>query len=348
MHLFAGLLRRLVSTAALVHRLLALTLALLRLATLVILAWAAMPAAAVPAVTVLPVAILAVAVLLLAAVVLAGILLRRTATGDERRQAADVARVLPALLGLRLVVLMLRPRLVLLILVIARLMVLLILIRLMLVIRLLILLRIVRLILSVRADPVIVTVVEAVVAAALRHALLRLLLALLVLIVVRILLAELFLRRRDQPEVMLRVLIVVFGRDRITGALRIARELDVFLCDVGGRAANFHVGAVGLVNPCQRILALATMAAAAPHALLTVSHGVSVRQPLIDCGLRRDLANLKVPRTEAKCAAARHPPNIICQRRGGSIARWHAQVRCYLLCRNDPNAALFRSLAYLW
>ena len=113
------------------------------------------------------------------------------------------------------------------------------------------------------------------------------------------LLPELFLRRRDQPEVMLCVLIVVFGRDRITGALRIARELDVFLCDVGGRAANFHIGAVGLVNPCQRILALAAMTAAAPHALLTVSHGVSVRQPLIDCGLRRDLSNLKVPRAEA-------------------------------------------------
>jgi hypothetical protein len=90
------------------------------------------------------------------------------------------------------------------------------------------------------------------------------------------------------------------------------------------------------------------MTAAAPHALLTVSHGVSVRQPLIDCGSRRDLSNLKVPRAEANIAAARHPPNIICQRRGGSFARWHAQVRCYLLCRSDPNAALFRSLAYLW
>jgi len=71
---------------------------------------------------------------------------------------------------------------------------------------------------------------------------------------------------------------------------------------VGGRAANFYIGAVGLINPCQRILALAAMAAAAPHALLTVSHGVSVRQPLIDCGLRRDLSNLKVPRAEARIA----------------------------------------------
>jgi hypothetical protein len=138
------------------------------------------------------------------------------------------------------------------------------------------------------------------------------------LIVIGVLLPELFLRRRDQAEVMLGVLVVILSGNRVAGALRVTRELDIFLRDVGGRAANFHIGAIGLVNPCQRILALAAMmAAAAPHALLTVSHGVSVRQPLIDCGLRRDLSNLKVPRAEAIFAAARHPPNIICQPRGG-------------------------------
>jgi hypothetical protein len=186
----------------------------------------------------------------------------------------------------------------------------------------------------------------------LRRALLLRLLTLLtllrLLIVIRVLLPKLLLRRRDQTKVVLGVLVVILSRDRVAGALRVARELDVLLRDVGGGAANFNVGTVGLVNSCQRILALATMAAAAPHALLTVSHGVSVRQPLIDCGLRRDLSKLKVPRAEANCAAARHPPNIICHPRGGLVARWHAQMRCYLVCRSDPNAALFRSLAYLW
>ena len=101
MLLFAGLWRWLVSTAALVYRL----LGLLRLTALEIRAGAAMPAAPVPAVTVIPVAVLAVAVLLAAILVgiliRAGILLRRT-TGDEGGQTVEVARVLSALLGLRL------------------------------------------------------------------------------------------------------------------------------------------------------------------------------------------------------------------------------------------------------
>ena len=74
------------------------------------------------------------------------------------------------------------------------------------------------------------------------------------LVVVRVLLPELFLRRGDQAEIVLGVLVVVLGRDRIAGTLRVARELDIFLRDVGGGAADFHVGAVGLVNPRQRIL----------------------------------------------------------------------------------------------
>lgn len=313
--LFAGLLRRLVATAALVDR---RFLALLRRPALEIRARSAMPAAAVPAVAVVAlIAVLAVAVLL-AGVVLVGILLRCSA-GDEGGQAANVAAIGSALLGLRLrlVLLIVRPRLLLVVLIFARLLLmvlarlLLVMLRLLLVmllLRLLLLMWIVRLILAVRPDPVLFAFVKAVVAAALRHALLlRLLTLLRLLIVIRILLPKLFLRRRDQPEVMLGVLVVILGCDRVAGALRIAGELDVLLRDVGGGAANFHIGPVRLVNPCQRILALAAMAAATPHTLLAVSHGVSVRQPLIDCGLRRDLSNLKVPRAEANCAAARHP-----------------------------------------
>ena len=93
-------------------------------------------------------------------------------------------------------------------------------------------------------------------------------------IVIRVLLAELFLRRGDQAEIMLGVLIVIFGRHRIAGALRVARELDVFLRDMRGGAADLHVGSVRLVDPRQRILALAVVivVVASPHALLTVSH----------------------------------------------------------------------------
>lgn len=358
MILFAGLLRRLVAPAAtaLVHRLLGL---LWLLAALEIRARPAMPAAAVPAIAVMALAVLAVAVLL-AALVRVGILLRRSA-GDERGQAADFAGILSALRRLRLVRLIVRPRLMLLVmlrllaLVVARLLLmmlprlLLLMLRLLLVMLLLLWLRVVRLVLSVRPKPVFVAIVEAVVAAALRRALLLRLLALLrLLIVIRVLLPKLFLRRRDQPEVMLGVLIVILGCDRVAGALRVTRELDVLLRDVGGRAANFHIGPVRLVNPCQRILALAAMmTAATPHALLTVSHGVSVRQPLIDCGSRRDLSNLKVPRAEANCPgppSAEHylpTPRRISRavaRTGALLSRVSKRSQC----------CAFRSLAYLW
>jgi len=65
-------------------------------------------------------------------------------------------------------------------------------------------------------------------------------------------------------------------RHRIARTLRIARELDVFFRDMRGGAADLHVGSVRLIDPRQRILAFA-MTAAAPHALLTVSHDVPVR-----------------------------------------------------------------------
>ena len=58
---------------------------------------------------------------------------------------------------------------------------------------------------------------------------------------------------------MFGMLIVIFGRHRIAGALRVARELDVFFRDMRGGAANLHVGSVRLVDPRQRILALAVV-----------------------------------------------------------------------------------------
>src|SRR5215475_5215635 len=71
-----------------------------------------------------------------------------------------------------------------------------------------------------------------------RDALLRL------LIVVGVLLAELFLRGGDETEIMLSVLVVILGGNRIAGALSVTRKLDIFFCNVRSRAANFDVGAV--------------------------------------------------------------------------------------------------------
>jgi len=93
-------------------------------------------------------------------------------------------------------------------------------------------------------------------------------------------LAKLFLGGGDQPEIMLGMLIIVFGRDGVAGTLRIARKLEIFLRDMGSRAADFHVRSVGLVHARQRILVMATFAVATAHSLvLTVSHDLLSRQP---------------------------------------------------------------------
>jgi hypothetical protein len=80
---------------------------------------------------------------------------------------------------------------------------------------------------------------------------------------------------------MFGVLIVVLGRDRIAGTLRVARQLEIFLGNVGGRSPDFHVRSVGLVHARQWILVMmTTFAVATPHALiLTVSHDLLFRQP---------------------------------------------------------------------
>jgi hypothetical protein len=133
-----------------------------------------------------------------------------------------------------------------------------------------------RLVLAQERLAIVVAVVVAVVGGALRST--RDLLTLL--IVVGVLLAELLLRSGNQTKVMFSVLIVILGRDRIARALRIARELDVFFRDMRGGATDFYVGAVRLIDPRQRILALAVVViVTTPHALLTVSHDVPVRRP---------------------------------------------------------------------
>jgi hypothetical protein len=100
------------------------------------------------------------------------------------------------------------------------------------------------------------------------------------LLVIGLALAELFLGGGDQAEIMLGVLIVIFGRYGVAGTLCIARKLEIFFRDVGRRAADLHVRSVGLVHARQRILVMATFSVATAHSLiLTVSHDLLSRQP---------------------------------------------------------------------
>jgi hypothetical protein len=117
-------------------------------------------------------------------------------------------------------------------------------------------------------------------------------------------LAELLLRRRDQAEIMFGVLVIIFRRDRITRSGRIARQLDIFIGDMVGRSADFHLRAVGFVNPGQRIMILAAAATAATttstHSvvlilmlvLMSVSHSSPVRDSS-SCGLCRLLVHFR-------------------------------------------------------
>src|SRR5215813_13414500 len=68
-----------------------------------------------------------------------------------------------------------------------------------------------------------------------------LLLLLRLLVVIGVLLTELFLRCGNQAKIVLGMLIVVLGRNRITRTLRVTCELDVFFSDVRCGTANFDV-----------------------------------------------------------------------------------------------------------
>src|ERR1700733_489202 len=63
----------------------------------------------------------------------------------------------------------------------------------------------------------------------------------LLLLVIGIALAKLFLSGCDQAEIM-------FGGNPISGALRVAGELQIFFGDVRRRSTNFYVLPVGLVH----------------------------------------------------------------------------------------------------
>jgi hypothetical protein len=223
--------------------------------------------------------------------ILSGILLRLPAACDECRKTADIlSAFMTTLVRLRigrllmLLMLLLRPILDLLItrrkrLSIAR--------------QIRLLLRLSRsvawLVLTHERLIVFFVPIEGVIAGLLLAAGRAALLMRLLLIVVRVLLTKLFLRRGDQAEVVLGVLIIILGGHRVARPLRVTRELDVFFRDMRSGAADFDVGTVRLVNAREGILTLAVVASP-PHALLTVSHVVPARRPFtLSRHLRRTL-----------------------------------------------------------
>jgi hypothetical protein len=104
----------------------------------------------------------------------------------------------------------------------------------------------------------------------------------------RLVLAELFLGRGDQAEIMLGMLIVILGGDRVAGRARVARQLHVFFRDVGCGAADLDVRPVGLEHPGHRVLSAPVVIVVAvvivvpvthPLVVLTVSHVLPLFQP---------------------------------------------------------------------
>jgi hypothetical protein len=103
------------------------------------------------------------------------------------------------------------------------------------------------------------------------------------LLVIGLVLPELLLRRSNEAEIVLGVLIIIFCCDWVPGALRVTGKLKVLFRNVGRGSANFYVRPVGLVHSRQWILMMMmmpTLAVTTAHAfVLTVSHGLLFRQP---------------------------------------------------------------------
>ena len=158
-----------------------------------------------------------------------GLLMLRLSAGDERRQAVDVALVFRFRM-------LLRPRLKLL----------LRLLRLIVLLIVMLLARMVRLRLArgerLAADMGLLAIAVVVAVIGGRAHLAGLLL------VIGLTLPELLLRRSDDAEIVLGVLIIIFRRNRVPGALRVTGKLKILFGDMGRRTANFYVRPVGLVH----------------------------------------------------------------------------------------------------
>ena len=159
------------------------------------------------------------------------LLLLRLSTGDERWQTVDVALVLRLLLRPRLKILLILLWLIVLLIVLLIVM---------------LLARIVWLWLArgerLAADVRLLTIAVVVAVIGSAH------LAGLLLLVIGLILPELLLRRSDETEIVLGVLIIIFRCNRIPGALRVTGELKVLFGDMRRRTANFYIRPIGLVH----------------------------------------------------------------------------------------------------
>ena len=183
--------------------------------------------------------ILATVALVVTVLVLAGILLRLTTAGDECRQAADLlSAFLATLIRLLLILLRLMLRAVLHLLIARR-------ERLGIARQIRLLLRftrsVARLVLAHEGLGVVIIAVKSLVGILLAGGALLLL---RLLVVIWILLSELFLRGGNQAKIVLGMLVVVLGRNRVARTLRVSRELDIFFRYMRSGAANFDVGTV--------------------------------------------------------------------------------------------------------
>src|SRR5262249_1996571 len=70
----------------------------------------------------------------------------------------------------------------------------------------------------------------------------------LLLLIVRLTLAKLLLSHRDQTEIMLGMLIIIFRRNRIARALRVAGKLEIFFGDVRSCSSDLNIRPIGLVH----------------------------------------------------------------------------------------------------
>src|SRR3974390_1292974 len=95
----------------------------------------------------------------------------------------------------------------------------------------------------------------------------------------RVVLPVLLLGRRNHAVIVLGMLIIILGCNRIAGRLRVARELNVFFRDMRWITANFHIRPVGLIYARHWIVALAMVIPPAHPLVLTVSHGFPASNP---------------------------------------------------------------------
>lgn len=114
----------------------------------------------------------------------------------------------------------------------------------------------------------------------------------------------------DDAIIVLGMLEIILRQHRVTGRLGIARQRHIFLGDVGGCTAQFHIGTVAFETPRERILAFALLivlivvAAAASAVLLSLPHGLRSRPVKLFIGLLQ----FRLPPQREACTANTSSP----------------------------------------